>query len=396
MAKEFTFESEQTLKRQKLKRILIPIGALLLIVGATVLIAVIVAKNRPVRTGGGEDTPYPYTWSVKKNGTAELVVDTSEAPGYQWVPDSETESALFKMEEKQRSGRESVFTLTPQTFGTEELEFFLQKGEDTANRIYTLKLLVNIPQKETEEDAYAPELLTALMTAISAPAEGGQDTDFPYVIRTEKGCLIITMQDKITFTYVVGADLPDNVKDEIPDDPEYQPEETEPETAEASIMHPDWELISDHPEAVLVSGPELGDFELTAKIIPGQETGSANISIRSASAQTELLIAAEHTADGAVLLKSHELKDYQPPETEAAEETTEETTEESTEESSSESESEETSSEEAPESQSEGAEGEASEGSDAEGSTEEIEEAYFDEVIFPEERQVDEKGWTVE
>ena len=84
MAKNVVFESERYEKRQIFKRIGIPLAVVIGAILIAVVVALIVRGGRGKPVSGGEDTPYPYTWTANRNGSVTLVLDRAAAPGYIW------------------------------------------------------------------------------------------------------------------------------------------------------------------------------------------------------------------------------------------------------------------------------------------------------------------------
>ena len=139
MAKDIVFESERYEKRQSVKRYLFPAVGILIIIVIAVAVTLLLRGRRTVVTGG-EDTPYPYTWTANRDGTAVLELDHSASPDCVWQLLSASRQLSVRSEENPKE-QKSRFTLKPEGEGRMMLNFVLHRAGDESDRIYQLYFL---------------------------------------------------------------------------------------------------------------------------------------------------------------------------------------------------------------------------------------------------------------
>lgn len=132
------------------------------------------------RFSGGEDTPYPYEWTEKGNGTIVFSVNGAEAPEHDWLP-QDYDSAMLSVSEQKVKGDYHTYTLTPQMSGLTEITFACEKQEGPlTEHSYEIHLILSIDEKNKAS------VTEHYQTACSTLQRRGEDTAVPYVYQTEK------------------------------------------------------------------------------------------------------------------------------------------------------------------------------------------------------------------
>ena len=185
MAKDVVFESEKYMQRQEAKRKWIPIlcfAAVLLII---ILAALFLRGNNGIVYTEGEDTPYPYSWSVNKKG--ELTLDITKPEGYTWRAGSIDPRTLnVQRPEKQPNGV-SRFVFTPQEAGRFVPVFTLVHTEDAEDAIYEWRLLMDsaaVTENETQT-AGPLSVVSGTGTALEGKIRSGEEEAVAFVVRTD-------------------------------------------------------------------------------------------------------------------------------------------------------------------------------------------------------------------
>ena len=192
MAQDVTFASERYEKSQRIKRLAIPLGALLGVIVIAVVLALVLRGSRGKPVTGGEDTPYPYSWVAGKNGVVTLEVDRAAAPGFVWASSEDIPQMAIAARQDVPEGK-TQFTLTPKEAGRYVLEFRLRREADPDDCIYALTALSDV--------TYDGKTLRASLLSISGRrlpgvVRGGEDTLCPYLLRLdEDGDLMIVIRD---------------------------------------------------------------------------------------------------------------------------------------------------------------------------------------------------------
>ena len=189
------FESEREAmreeKRKSLKRVLIPVGIFLLLVIIVVAVALIIKNTRKTVYKGGENTPYPYSWYVEKDGSVKLSIDHSASPGHSWSFKESDNSALMSIEidEKQKKKDLTSFTIKPLEPGRALQTFELKPDEEGSAAIYELMLFSEVIQ---QEEGFKTEFIGTSLKPVEAPEKGGDEV-FTYSLAEENGMLIVTV-----------------------------------------------------------------------------------------------------------------------------------------------------------------------------------------------------------
>ena len=278
MAKDVVFESERYEKRQSAKRFLFPAIGILAVVVIAVAVTLFL-RNRHTVITGGEDTPYPYTWTVNRDGSAALELDHSVSPDYVWrlVSSSSGIQVLYGGEGQENK---TSFTLKPTGEGRMMLDFVLQKRDDELDRAYELSFLA---EAENVKGKLTASPVSVAGKPIQGVLRGGEGSEFPYTIRTdEEGDLVIAVR--------------------IPGSGE-EPEETE-ETGDGGISY-DWDCTSADETVALPLGVIYGDYEITAYFRPGAVSGTVALQVTESVTGTCITAECENSAGGSLQVLSH-------------------------------------------------------------------------------------------
>ena len=192
MAGEVVFESERYAARRRRNRWLIPLIGILGVFALTIALVLILDGGKAKVYTGGEDTPYPYTWTVNKKGDATLEIDCSAAPGYVWRAENEPDGMTVAAAKKEKESK-STFTLTPMGAGRTLLSFALQGSDDPDDRIYEMDFLTETVEGKKGLQANP---LSVSGHPLQGVVRGGMEGGFPYVIRTDADgdlCIALTL-----------------------------------------------------------------------------------------------------------------------------------------------------------------------------------------------------------
>ena len=289
MAKDVVFESERYEKRQSAKRFLFPAIGILAV--AVIAVAVtLLLRSRTTVISGGEDTPYPYTWTVNKNGTATLELDHAASPDYDWRPRSASpEMSVLSGGDRQQN--KTSFTLKPEREGRMTVVFVLQRGDDELDRVYELYFLV---EAESAKDRLNASPVSVAGKPLQGVIRGGAESEFPYSIRTdEDGDLAIT----------VRMPGPAAGSEEAGQGEEVSPEA---EVVEDGVSY-DWDGSSSDESAALPLGVIYGDEEITAYFRPGAVSGSVTLRVSEAVTGTCITVTCENGEGGSLQVISHSI-----------------------------------------------------------------------------------------
>ena len=278
MAKDVIFDSERYEKQQSIKRWAIPLAALLGIIIIAAAIALILRSGRGKPIAGGEDTPYPYTWAVNRNGSVTLVLDRSAAPDFRWI--AAGEDSLMSVETAQEDSL-TRFTLTPLGEGRSILTFALCRAGDETDRIYELHALT-----ETTQDGKTlrSAVLSVSGRLLQGTVRGGEGTDYPYMLFTDAdGDLVLAVTD--------NSPIPE--------------EETE---QSADTKDGGWACVSENEAVAEVLGVIVRENTAAAYLRAGAETGTVRVRMADSVSGTEIVLELEADGSGALMLLEHSLR----------------------------------------------------------------------------------------
>ena len=260
MAKDVVFESEKYMQRQETKRKWLPVICLAAILLAVVVIALLMRGARGTVYTGGEDTPYPYSWSVDKKGELKLQIDKSAADGYSWkMAGYDIPGLDIRYPEKEKEGV-STFLLKPNRAGRYVAAFSLVNLEDLSDSIYEWRFMMDSAsvtegetvsagplsilsgtglalsgkQRSTEEDAVA--------FTMSADGSGGMSVE---IINPEQGRFTVEPFEPIT-------DIDEG--DVVSEEKRGEEDGGEPRENETAIDPKDVETVTDPAEIEAIVG----------------------------------------------------------------------------------------------------------------------------------------------
>ena len=237
MAKDVVFESEKYMQRQETLRKWMPLICFAAILLAVIVIALIIRGTRGTVNTGGEDTPYPYSWSVDRKGVLTLEIDKSAAEGYSWaLTDFDIARLNVEWPEKAKDGV-STFKITPDEAGRYICVFDLLNLQDRSDCKYEWRFIM--------DSGFVTEGETTSAGPLSILSGSGMELG---------GKQRSTEEEAVSYT--IQADIDGNVTVEI-----INPEQgREDNTSSVPMKDPDEEDASaaQYPasEPVLIEDPE--------------------------------------------------------------------------------------------------------------------------------------------
>ena len=268
-SKDVVFDSERYEREQSIKRFLIPAAVLLGVIAVVAAAALLLRGGRVRPMTGGEDTAYPYTWVVNKNGSISLELDQSAAPGYVWT--APEENGIFAVTlEPNTEGERTRFTLAPQREGRNVLVFALEGAEE--DRIFELSVLAEVSRGDR---SLTGNLLSLSGKRLPGVVRGGEGTPYPYRIFADQDgdlCILIT-----------------------------NPDDGEGENKGEANKDGDWQLASDKPEAAQPLGIMQADDAIAAYVRPGTLPGRAEVRVYNLRTGAELSFILELGEDGTLI-----------------------------------------------------------------------------------------------
>ena len=217
MAKDVVFESEKYMQRQETRRKWLPVICLAAILLAVVVIALIMRGARGTVYTGGEDTPYPYSWSINRKGEMTLQIDKSAAEGYTWALSSfDTSNLEIQVPEKQKSGV-STFVMTPNIPGRYVTVFSLVNLEDPSESLYEWRFLMDSALvTEGETTSAGPlSILSGSGLEHSGKQRSGEEDAVPYTLYAdENGSMTVEIVNQEQARYTGNGVRPNVDKDE--------------------------------------------------------------------------------------------------------------------------------------------------------------------------------------
>ena len=358
MAKDVVFESEKYMQRQETKRKWLPVLCLAAILLAVIVIALIIRGSRGVVYTGGEDTPYPYSWSVDRKGELKLEIDNSAAEGYTWAAtDYDIRELEIGRPEKQPQGKSS-FTIKANDAGRYVSVFSLVNREDRSDCIYEWRFMMDSAQvtegetasagplsilsgsgmerngkmKNAEEDVlsytlYADDDGGMTVELINPPqgtvATGGasqplKDKDEGDVVSEEKrgeedgGKPDDSQGSTAPLESIVISD-PAEIEafEGIPYDEWLEQQKALAEEAETAVYSYSWSVTSDNERAVIPAGMFYTGEMAIASLNAGSENGTASVSVHNDRLGLEVYATVTNT-DGQLTIGSYGSRSYDP------------------------------------------------------------------------------------
>ncbi len=178
------------MKESKLSKpalLALSMGGTLLVVILVLAIITVARAGKPATGGGGTDTPYPYQWAEKRDGTLSLTLTTPQE-GCAWSvemgADTETVSA--------QQGKAGEFVLSPLRENPVVVTFVLANASDADERLAELELGVDVvPRGEKLRATVSGDRLTLPTPML----RGGEALGCPYKLWNEGERLILFLSD---------------------------------------------------------------------------------------------------------------------------------------------------------------------------------------------------------
>ena len=89
----------------------------------SLVVILLVVRNKTVIMQGGEGTNFPYTWQEKSNGTVVVKLNGSYAPEYQWTVDNSDPSVIGVEAGSEEKKGEITYNINPLAQGTASITF---------------------------------------------------------------------------------------------------------------------------------------------------------------------------------------------------------------------------------------------------------------------------------
>lgn len=161
-------------------------GSLLTVIAVLALVTVLRAE-KPAKGGGGEDTPYPYSWEEKRSGTLSVAL-SAPPEGYAWRVDMGEDSESVTAEQT----KPGAFTVSPLRENPAALTFTLAAAEDADDALAELEFGVYV---ETRGERLKATHSGDRLTVLPGMLRGGEELGCPYKLWSEGGSLIAFLAD---------------------------------------------------------------------------------------------------------------------------------------------------------------------------------------------------------
>ncbi len=284
MADELIFDSERQMLRAEKKRRLVPLLALAAVLVLILAVLLILRGCRAESHTGGENTDYLYTWSLKSNGDAELVVPHSDAPDYRWDLKDGGESLpalrVTRVEKERRDG--TAFTLHPEAVGRSMITLVLKGEDNSVVPNYQMTLLTEVTEADERLSVnvlnssgirYQPEIVGRV-----GGGNGVDETGNNYRIYTDE-------RSDLVLSFPVG---------------EYER---------------DWSHeITEGADSLAFLGLLYEDGNMKVRLRAGEAPGQSKLVLTSTNAATTITVQLESGADGSLKVLSHQAESGEKPE----------------------------------------------------------------------------------
>lgn len=353
MAKDVVFESEKYMQRQEAKRRWIPIACFAAILLIIILIALFLRGNNGVVYTEGEDTPYPYSWSVNKKG--EMTLDITKPEGYTWRTGSVDPRTLNVQHPEKQPNGVSRFVFTPQEAGRFVPVFTLVRTDDAEDTVYEWRLLMDsalVTENETQT-AGPLSVISGTGSELVGKTRSAEDDAVAYTIHADAdGVMTVEIVNPVQGEDTGSGFVPQQDKDEgdtvaaetrgeedgaAPDEsgePSFKPETnviSDPAEIEAYVGMPydewveqvnlesredliydyNWLVTSDNENAVLPVGIFYGGEMATATFNAGSEDGAAAVLVTNNVLGLEVYATVENKG-GVLSIKEYGSRSFEP------------------------------------------------------------------------------------
>ena len=161
-------------------------GALLAVI--LVLAAITLARaGKPAMGVGCEDTPFPYRWAEKRDGTLSLTL-TAPPEGFAWMAEMGADAETVAAEQ----GRAGEFILSPLRENPVVVTFVLANASDADERLAELELDVDVV---TRGEKLRATVSGDRLTLPEPMLRGGEELGCPYKLWNEGERLILFLSD---------------------------------------------------------------------------------------------------------------------------------------------------------------------------------------------------------
>ena len=285
MSDELIFDSERLARKAAKKRLLIPLLVLAAVLIAALILALILRGRKGEQHRGGEATDYPYVWTLKANGDAELTVPHEDLPEGRWdLKDGEESLPALRVTRQEKEGSDgTVFLLHPEAEGRSLFTLVLLGPGESPAKGYEMTLLAEVSRVEEQ---LSVSLLNASGTRLQTELSGGADSENPYRIFTnQRNELVISLP--------------------------------------VSESEMDWEYeLPQGEDSLEPLGLLYEDGLMNLYLRAGATPGPAQLVLRSQQAAAELRLSLETGADGSLKVLSHEADYGEKPRQETVPDTT--------------------------------------------------------------------------
>lgn len=236
--------------------LLLAILALLLLPGGA-------RKDQSFR--GGEDTPYPYEWTEKQDGSIRLSLSRQVPEGFAWRFAQEEAGAVQVSREEQAEG--SVFRVQPLRAGDALLRFVLADQRFPEDCCCELLLTAEL---RAEDDTLIASVSGNRSVLTEAALRGGEDFNCPYRLRTDaEGRLSVFLLD--------GSEAPD------------------------------WQLFQRNSGDVLRLAQRKTENGLLTMNFYGSSAGTSRLLLYSAAKRLTLELTLSSDAEGSLTVQAHSM-----------------------------------------------------------------------------------------
>ena len=362
--KEFTFESEQILKKRNTRKIIL-IAAIAAAVIAAVVVTVILlvsAKRKKIHRSD-EDLAYTYTWQENSEGGIDLSLSRGNASGYGWMLISADEGLTVSAPASQPD-KSGEFTIAGSEAGRLFAVFGLQQADDPDTRIYEMTFALHTTASEEGNFTRDLEYVSGMKTV--AAVDGGAETEHPYHIRRndEEDTVLVLLEDQ--WTRQESSENTEKQREMLDEDVkallEWMEKESDPRDNETSYknpftgeacsadelrkvlrehkdvlekmlsedlepetvitIHEDWNAVSSNEEVVSVRNLTLDEVDeedesqdrnqVIVTLAYGGTAGTAEVTLRSDTAGTQLRLSFLAEEGGSLTLTDHRLESFEP------------------------------------------------------------------------------------
>ena len=249
------------------RRILI----MIVIVLALAIVALLLlpgGAQRDLSFQGGEDTPYPYEWTEKQDGSILLSLCRQVPEGFAWrVAQEDTDAAAVSREEDAEG---SVFRVQPLRAGDVLLRFVLADESFPEDCCCELLLTAEL-RAEDEELKAAVSGNRMILTELAL--RGGEGFDCPYRIQTDE-------EDRLAVFLLDGS------------------------------SEPDWQLFQRNSGDVLRLAGRKTENGILALRFYGSSAGTSRLLLYSPTKRLTLELTISSDEEGRLTVQSHEMASH--------------------------------------------------------------------------------------